>query len=93
MVTMTNKSVPLEVLADPWFHECLNRAVETDLPAEFDRLTGFSISKRQSPIIEAIDKATGFAGAGIQEFVWFVYETIYRCVPHPAMSNPARGGG
>ena len=78
-----DNSIPEVTLAlqDPFFIECLSVSADNkELVKEFDRLTGFNLSLKGSPITIAVDSSTGFLDEGLREFVKFVYECVYlRC--------------
>ena len=79
-----DNSMPEVVVAlqDPFFIECLSvSATNKELVKEFDRLTGFNLSMKGSPLIVAVDEATGYLDEGLREFVKFVYECVYLKCP------------
>jgi hypothetical protein len=60
------------------FHKCLMfSAGQKELIEQFDRLTGYNLSLKGSPIVIQIDKATGFQEQGMKEFIQFVYNFVY----------------
>jgi hypothetical protein len=64
------------------YQRCLEEAIRTpELIRNFDRLWGYNLSGRGSPLELAIDKATGFQEAGIIEFMNFVWEYVFTRIP------------
>lgn len=64
------------------FVTCVLEAAGTpELVKQFDRLYGYNVSRRGSPLDLAIDEATGFAEAGMIEFLNFVWEYVFLRVP------------
>ena len=58
--------------------DCLLAAAgESELVAEFDRLTGHNLSRKGSSLDLMIDDATGRTEEGLRDFSQFVYECIY----------------
>lgn len=49
-----------------------------ELVAEFDRLTGFDLSRKGAPINLMIDDATGHTDEAAKAFLKFVDECIYQ---------------
>ena len=60
------------------FLRCLSEAAaNTELVAEFDRLTGYNVALRGPAIVQEIDKSTGFLEQGARAFYDFVVDVIY----------------
>ena len=57
-------------------------AGETELVANVDRLYGTNLMRRQAPIVNMIDDATGKTDDDMQTFLRFVWNCVFiRCAP------------
>lgn len=71
------------------FLACVEAAAgELELVAQVDRLFGTNLMRRQAPIVNMIDDATGKADDDKQTFLRFVWNYVFaRCAPLPT-ANP-----
>ena len=61
-----------------FFETCVSHALANkELVSEFDRLQGTNLSNVGSPIVLAVDKASGRQSDDMQKFMSFVYKYIY----------------
>ena len=65
------------------FLSCVEAAAgETELVANVDRLYGTNLMRRQAPIVNMIDDATGKTDDDMQTFLRFVWNCVFiRCAP------------
>lgn len=65
------------------FLACVEAAAgELELVAQVDRLFGTNLMRRQAPIVNMIDDATGKADEDKQTFLRFVWNCVFaRCAP------------
>jgi len=77
------------------FGQCLLECSSNEeFVAEFDRLTGSSLSKLdlRSGIDRMIDKTTGYEKAQAQKFAAFVYEVVWTRLPLMQAAEPGAEG-
>ncbi len=73
---------------DPAFHICAAEALGTpELVENFDRLTGFNLLRKGSPVELAIDDATGRQEAGVRAFAEFVRDYVYGLLPDDVLDG------
>lgn len=65
-------------IMDPAFHGCVRASLDTpELVENFDRLYGYNLSRRGTPIEVAVDDITGRTEAGVRAFMVFVRDCVY----------------
>ena len=73
-----------DALPDPWFHVCLNAAIEErELVENFDRLNGTNVLMHGAPTEKMIDEASGRQKADLEAFCKFVFDYVYTRMEHP----------
>ena len=79
------------IIMQPNFAEVLDYcAADPVLVREFDRLWGFDLSRRGTPIDLAVDDATGRTKDGCKEFILFVNECVYSRIVERAVGVAER---
>lgn len=66
----------LEVRNGITFLQCLEQCIHTDLVTQWERLSGKKLVAR-NPLDRAIDEATGYDMAVMQEFADFCYNFVF----------------